>query len=89
MINFNDACQIAVQYFVENTLKTGICKALDTDGIWIFFGGKLNEVEFGGYGVSVNKATGNVEDFILPSDKNFALLDKAIVVEIPAEFISK
>jgi hypothetical protein len=40
----------------------------------------MEEQEIGGVGIKIMKDSGKVEDFILPDDDNFELLDRAVEV---------
>lgn len=86
MIEYVKACKIALDYFKSNCNKDTLAKALDAETVWIFYGGKADAVEVGGYGITVDKTSGAVEKFILPSPKNFAILKKAKAIELPDKF---
>ena len=78
MLTLEEALKIANKY-LEDIEDTQVKSALDAKSHWIFYG----EPTIGGAGVKINKETALVEDFILPDEENFALLDKAIKVELP------
>lgn len=76
MIDFSNALEIAKTYYLKNNV-TDILEAYDADGVWIIFGGKKGCPEIGSSGISIDKTTGDMKDFILPSAENFDLLNKA------------
>lgn len=78
---FEEAYQKVNDYF-EKEYHQRICCALDTPSYWIFYAGKRDEVEIGGAGIKVCKETGLLENFFLPDDENFLLLDQAIPISI-------
>lgn len=88
MIIYEVGCEIAYNYYKENG-KEGLCEANDLGKKWLFAGGDPEEVEVGGYSITVDKETGKIEPFILPDMKNFELLDKAIPLDIPSEYVFK
>ena len=88
MIKYEEGCKIAFEYYKKKG-KEGLCEVNDLGNRWLFAGGDLEEVEVGGYSITVDKETGKIEPFILPDMKNFELLDKAVPLEIPSEFAFK
>ena len=86
MTNFESAVRAANEYLLEaEGLPVG--RALDAQTHWIFYGVPEGGYAVGNAGVKVDKKSGELEDFILPDDENFELLDKAQEVEIPLEFV--
>ena len=88
MISFNNACKKAVKYFFEKYGEIELAKALETKEAWIFYSGKENKNKVGNMGILLFKENGNIEDFILPSKRNFKLLKEAIPIEINRDFLS-
>lgn len=82
MVDLLQACQIAKEYFLENTDKKLISKIYETESLWIVFG-KSDGIEYGGSGISIDKQTKDVQLFTLPSLENFAILENAVQHEIP------
>ena len=82
MLNINEAYEKAVTYFKKNNDYSIAC-ALDAGTHWIFYPGKPDVVEVGSKGIKIEKKSGLIEDFILPDDENFELLDRAEKVDIP------
>lgn len=81
MIDFTNALELAKKIYSEKNI-TDILEAYDADGVWIIFGGKKGLTQIGGSGIAIDKTTGAVEDFILPSAKNFDLLNKAKEIDL-------
>lgn len=85
MITYHEACAVAFGYFQAEEGVVGLAAAMEVDRAWIFYGGSAETAnEIGIQGILVDKATGVVSDFILPSEENFALLDASQKVDIPA-----
>ena len=81
MIDFNKAIELANNYFLKEE-GLPVTKVLEADTHWIFYAVPEGEVVIGGAGVKIDKQTGTLEDFILPDDENFELLDRAQEVEL-------
>lgn len=81
MIDFPKALQLAMAHYEKEGLPD-ILRAYDAQDVWVIFGGKKGTPQYGGSGVSIDKATGVVKRFLLPSRENFALLDKAIELKL-------
>ncbi len=87
MIAYREACAIAFGYFQAKNKVVGLAAAMEADKVWIFYGGSAETAnEIGVQGITVDKATGTVSSFILPSRENFALLDAAKKVDIPEPY---
>lgn len=80
-MEFSQALDIARKHFGASGVSTIAC-ALDAEICWIFYGGSMEEKEIGGVGIKVMKDSGKVEDFILPDDDNFELLDRAVEISL-------
>lgn len=87
MISFNEACKIAFEHFIKRDNEIGLSKALETKNAWIFYAGKEGINKVGNTGLLVYKHDGIKEDFVLPSKKNFLLLQEAIPIKIDEEFL--
>lgn len=85
MIDLNQACKLAKEYYEQNTDKRYLSKIYEHEKMWIIYG-KTNEVEFGGYGISIDKATAEIKIFTLPSMENFEILDASRIVEVPKDY---
>lgn len=79
-MDINTAKGIAASYFKEHG-ELDISKVYDADTLWIIFGRKNGAVRYGSRGISIDKATKEIKPFMLPSDDNFAILDKATLIE--------
>lgn len=75
-MNYTEALAAAEQHF-NHLKKTGVTYALDAKTHWIFYGGIEGKVEYGGAGIKIEKETGKMEDFLLPNEENFKLLEQA------------
>lgn len=80
-MEFNKAFQSAKGYFAKG-FESKIAHILETDTHWIFYPGEKGVRVVGGYGIKIDKATGKIEDFILPNAENFKLLEKAKEIEL-------
>lgn len=84
MITYSEACAVAFGYFQAKDKVVGLATAMEVDMAWIFYGGSVETAnEIGIQGILVDKTTGVVSDFILPSQENFALLDASQKVDVP------
>lgn len=82
MIDIIKACKLALEYYKENTDKTALSKVYDHKDMWIIYA-RSDKIEYGGYGISINKNTGEIRMFTLPSQENFAILKDSVLVDIP------
>lgn len=78
------AVEIANDYFLKEE-GLPVTKALDAETHWIFYAVPEEGAVIGNAGVKIEKATGRLEDFILPDDENFELLDRAKEIKIPPQ----
>lgn len=85
MVDLLRACQIAKNYFLQNSDKKILSKIYEHEKLWIVFG-KSEEVEFGSYGISIDKESGKISMFTLPSLENFAIIKASTKIDIPHEF---
>lgn len=80
MTDFKSALEIAKNHFGENKTVT---KLYDAPDVWVAFAmRKDGAMHVGSSGIKIDKVTGKISRFILPSDENFALLDSAQMIEI-------
>lgn len=85
MINLNQACELAREYYEKNTGKKTLSKIYEHKKMWIVYS-KANEIEFGGYGISIDKETAEIKIFTLPLLENFEILDASHIVEVPKDY---
>ena len=85
MVELKQACKLAKEYYEQNTDKKYLSKIYEHEKMWIIYG-KSTEVEFGGYGISIDKETAEIKIFTLPSMENFEILDASHIVEVPADY---
>ena len=86
MTDFEDAVKAANEYLLDAE-GLPVTKALDAQTHWVFFAVPKEGYAVGNAGVKVDKQSGKLEDFILPDDENFELLDRAKDIDIPPEFV--
>lgn len=77
-MTYSKAYESAQFYFQGQAI---IC-VLDAQSHWIFYAGETGTVEIGSSGIKISKETGKIEDFILPDEENFELLDRATKMDI-------
>lgn len=77
-MNNDKAIMIARNYYEQKGLK--MTKVYDAGDIIIAYGRKDGKIRFGGGAITVNKQTGDIGKFILPSDKNFAILEQSTLI---------
>ena len=81
-MSFDEAYELAVSFFKKESGR-GIACALDAETHWIFYPGKSDVIEVGSSGIKIEKTHGVIDEFFLPDDENFKLLDCSRKVEIP------
>ena len=81
MISFEKALKIADSYYKKSNNEK-VIKALESEYVWIFYGGDENKIEVGGVGITVDKMTGEIADFILPLPENLLLLKNAKSIDL-------
>lgn len=81
MIEYKDALKIAKDYYYAKGQQE-LTKMYETDEMWIVYGGKKGQIKIGGAAITINKKNGQIENFILPSKENFAIIKAAKLVEI-------
>lgn len=86
-MKFENACQIAMDYFKKEYGDVGLLPVFDIGDRWVFSGYNVkHETLYGKQSVAVNKNTGEQTVFYLPDEKNFKLLDKATEIQVPKEY---
>lgn len=80
-MTFEEAYEEAKAYFKRDGIIDIAC-ALDADTHWIFYPGKADKMEVGSEGIKIEKQTGQLDEFFLPDDENFELLDKSVKIDI-------
>ncbi|MBQ9002001.1 MAG: hypothetical protein IJ087_09125 [Eggerthellaceae bacterium] len=86
MIEFEKACEIALQHYEKKLGINGIYSPYDIGDAWVFNGGREDEGRVGIQKIAVSKDNGEVSTFNLPSPKNFALLDAGVALELPEKY---
>lgn len=83
-IDLNKACQLASNYFKNKEPKClGIGFCNDAGDIWII-GQDFGQVMFGPQPISVNKTTGEIEMFHIPT--NIEVFGSSIELQVPEKF---
>ena len=82
-IDFERACELALQHYERTLGAGGICSPCDIGDAWVFTGGREDEGRVGIQKIAVSKEDGRISPFNLPSPKNFALLDAGAALELP------
>ena len=81
MIDFNNAIEIAKAHFLTKG-EQHLTKIYESENSWIVYAGNPSQIRFGNMGISINKETGEITNFILPSRKNFETLKNAKLTEL-------
>lgn len=76
MIDFELAKKIAKEYYDERGMDK-LTKVYESNDIWVVYATKDGKIRYGGHGIAINKETGEISDFILPSKENFEILRNA------------
>lgn len=84
MIELIDAMNIAKKHYFEKGQQT-ITKIYETNNMWIVYGGKNGQPKIGNSAITINKETGSIGRFILPSKENFEILKNATLIEYKEE----
>ena len=83
-MEFADVVKMVNEYFLKED-GLSVTTAMDAETHWIFYAVPEDGSAIGNAGVKVNKETGELEDFILPDDENFELLDRAKQIDLPPQ----
>lgn len=81
MIDFKNAIEIAQNYYQQKG-QLYLTKIYESDKIWIVYAGRKDQPKFGNAGIAIDKETGEISSFILPSRTNFEILKKAKVTKL-------
>ena len=73
MIDFKEAIEIAQKYFQEKG-QSNLTKIYESENIWVVYAGRKEQPKFGNAGIAIDKETGEISSFILPSRTNFEIL---------------
>ncbi|MFQ9940115.1 MAG: hypothetical protein ACLRV8_04260 [Blautia hansenii] len=65
MIDFKKAIEIAQKYYQEKG-QLELTKIYESKNIWVVYAGKKSS-RFGNAGIAIDKETGEISSFILPS----------------------
>ena len=78
-----DAVELANNYF-QSTRDEMVNKEriLDAGTHWIFYPGQDDIIEFGLEVIKIEKTTGVIENFVLPDEENFVLLDQSTKIRL-------
>ena len=81
MIDFKEAIEIAQKYFQEKG-QSNLTKIYESENIWAVYAGRKEQPKFGNAGIAIDKETGEISSFILPSRTNFEILKNAKLTEL-------
>lgn len=81
MIDFNKAIEIAKAYYHEKG-QFELTKIYEAEHIWVVYAGKKDQPKFVSAGISIDKESGEIKSFILPSRTNFEILKNAKLTEL-------
>lgn len=82
MIERQEAIEIARKYFREFDDSLTVAGAFENDSMWIFFAENLKQVAYVTHGISVDKQTGKISNFYMPSRESFQILESSKRVEL-------
>lgn len=81
MITLNEVLEIGKNYFAQHNEQ--IIQVNETESFFILFGANQNkDVKYGRCDIKINKMTGEITHFILPSTENFELLKKSTKIDL-------
>ena len=86
MLNFEEACEMAVKFFESKNKEGRLTSAKETDELYIFYYGIPNMMAVGDQGISINKNTKEIKMFILPNKENFEILKTSKDVPLPVKY---
>ena len=81
MIDFDNAIRIAKEYYCKKG-ELELTKIYEAEKEWIVYAGKKDQPKFGNAGISIDKESGDIKSFILPSRENFEILKNAKLTEL-------
>lgn len=79
MITLEKAIELAETHYKEMG-NLEISQIYSTQEVWVMFASLNGRRVFGNTGISIDKNTGDLQPFDLPSKENFELLDHAQVI---------
>lgn len=85
-MTINELCKSAEEHFQQLGEK-GIRQILEAPTAWIVLPGPYGKVRYGSFSIVVEKETGEIRPFVMPSQEGFALLKVAQEVPVPEEYI--
>lgn len=84
MITLQEALKIGKAYFQKH--EEHIVQINEAEDCFIIFGANEKEdIKYGRTDIKINKNNGEIEMFVLPSIKNFKLLEKSVKIEFDKE----
>lgn len=87
MIDFDSAIKIAQDYF-EKRGSHHLTKIYEAEKIWVVYAGTGNQLKYGNAGISIDKVSGEIQKFILPSRSNYELLQKSTLTLLDQEALN-
>ena len=85
-MTLQEGCKLAEAYFGQIGEKV-IRQILETSTLWIVLPGIYGQIKYGGSTITVDKESGQIRSFRLPSKEGFALLKSAKEIPVPEEYI--
>ena len=82
MIERQEAIEIARKYFREFNDSLTTTVAFENDSMWIFFAENLKQVAYVSNGISVDKQTGKISNFYMPSRENSKILKSSARINL-------
>ena len=79
---FAEALATADKFFKEIDNDMKVIEALDSGEKWLFIGGHQEVLQMGSRKVWIDKTSGVMSEFVLPSEEGFALLKNATEIEL-------
>lgn len=89
MINYNEACALAFDYYKNKLQVIGLSQAYESSHSYVFCGGKKDIVSIGSCIIAIDKENGNISPLKFPSKENSELIKNASTLDIPNNFLSK
>lgn len=81
MIDFDEAIEIAKSHYSEKG-NFKLTKIYEAEHIWIVYAIANDQIKYGNVGISIDKKSGELKSFILPSKANFEILKSAVLTEL-------
>lgn len=91
MMDLLEACDVARDRLRKQGYKNGLCEICDLGDKWLFFGRTFDKgiVDYGNCPVTVDKETGQYENFPISIMENYDLYYKSKDIEVPPEYVIK